>query len=167
MNAPIIARSGPNVKILLIFTAREAIPLHKGLKRMDIHYIPVTSDILDEAETRRLIDAQLNKAGWEADTKNLRYSKGVRPVRGATSLSQSGPRNTWTCVPKAQQPYQIPHNWRWVRLGGITDIIGGGIPSKKEKTYHDNGDIPWISPADLSGYADIYIAHGAKSITRL
>ena len=70
-------------------------------------------------------------------------------------------------VPEAEQPYKIPHNWRWVRLGGITDIVGGGTPSTKEKAYYDNGDIPWISPADLSGYADIYIAHGAKSITRL
>ena len=40
------------------------------------------SDKLPEAETRRLIDAQLNKAGWEADTENLRYSRGVRPVKG-------------------------------------------------------------------------------------
>ena len=70
-------------------------------------------------------------------------------------------------VPEAEQPYKIPNNWRWVRLGGITDIIGGGTPSTKEKAYYDNGDIPWISPADLSGYAEIYIAHGAKSITRL
>ncbi len=35
-----------------------------------------------EAQTRCLIDEQLKKAGWEADTKNLRYSKGVRPVKG-------------------------------------------------------------------------------------
>lgn len=35
-----------------------------------------------EAQTRSLIDEQLQKAGWEADTKNLRYSKGTRPVKG-------------------------------------------------------------------------------------
>ena len=35
-----------------------------------------------EAQTRCLIDEQLQKAGWEADTKNLRYSKGTRPVKG-------------------------------------------------------------------------------------
>ena len=35
-----------------------------------------------EAQTRCLIDEQLQKAGWEADTKNLRFSKGTRPVRG-------------------------------------------------------------------------------------
>lgn len=37
---------------------------------------------LDEAATRRLIDAQLIQAGWAADTVNLRYSKGTRPQKG-------------------------------------------------------------------------------------
>lgn len=37
---------------------------------------------LTEAETRRLIDAQLQAAGWEADTVNLRYSKNTRPQKG-------------------------------------------------------------------------------------
>ena len=35
-----------------------------------------------EAQTRCLIDEQLQKAGWEADTKNLRFSKGTRPIKG-------------------------------------------------------------------------------------
>ena len=34
-----------------------------------------------EAETRIIIDAQLRQAGWEADTENLRYSKGTRPKK--------------------------------------------------------------------------------------
>lgn len=37
---------------------------------------------LSEAETRYLIDEQLRKFGWEADTNNLRYSKGIRPQKG-------------------------------------------------------------------------------------
>ena len=37
---------------------------------------------LDEADTRRIIDAQLRQAGWDADTQTLRYSKGTRPQRG-------------------------------------------------------------------------------------
>lgn len=35
----------------------------------------------NEAQTRCLIDEQLRKAGWEADTTDLRYSKGTRPVK--------------------------------------------------------------------------------------
>lgn len=37
---------------------------------------------LSEKETRYLIDEQLRKVGWEADTLNLRYSKGTRPQKG-------------------------------------------------------------------------------------
>ncbi len=35
-----------------------------------------------EAETRLRIDQQLRDAGWEADTENLRYAKGIRPEPG-------------------------------------------------------------------------------------
>lgn len=35
-----------------------------------------------EAETRYIIDQQLRQVGWEADTENLRFSKGTRPVKG-------------------------------------------------------------------------------------
>ncbi len=35
-----------------------------------------------EAETRYMIDTQLRKVGWEADSENLRYAKGIRPQKG-------------------------------------------------------------------------------------
>lgn len=37
---------------------------------------------LDEAETRVLIDAQLRAAGWEVNSKTLRWSHGARPEKG-------------------------------------------------------------------------------------
>ena len=37
---------------------------------------------LSEAQTRELIDAQLCKVGWEANTEEIRYSKGTRPTKG-------------------------------------------------------------------------------------
>lgn len=37
---------------------------------------------LTEAQTREIIDEQLRKCGWEAETKELRYSKGTRPAKG-------------------------------------------------------------------------------------
>ena len=38
--------------------------------------------IKPEAETRLLIDEQLRQVGWEADTSNLRHSKGTHPEKG-------------------------------------------------------------------------------------
>lgn len=37
---------------------------------------------LSEAETRELIDHQLQLAGWQVDTQLLKYSNGVRPQKG-------------------------------------------------------------------------------------
>ncbi|PKK88469.1 MAG: type I restriction-modification system endonuclease [Candidatus Wallbacteria bacterium HGW-Wallbacteria-1] len=36
---------------------------------------------LSEWDTRKLIDSQLNEVGWEADTENLCFGKGVRPQK--------------------------------------------------------------------------------------
>lgn len=51
----------------------------------------------NEAQTRCLIDEQLRKAGWEADTTNLRYSKGTRPVKGRNIVISEWPTNSAFC----------------------------------------------------------------------
>ncbi len=43
---------------------------------------PMSFTAQDEAETRRLIDAQLRGAGWQADSAALRHALGARPVKG-------------------------------------------------------------------------------------
>lgn len=68
-------------------------------------------------------------------------------------------------VPAEEQAYEVPENWVWVRLGGVTQVIGGGTPSTSKKEYYDGGTISWLSPVDLSNYNDIYISHGNKMIT--
>jgi type I restriction enzyme R subunit len=55
-----------------------------GLKQEDqakqINHIEKSTFELSEDETRVLIDEQLIEAGWEADSENLTYFKGVRPL---------------------------------------------------------------------------------------
>lgn len=49
---------------------------------------------LDEADTRKLIDDQLQDAGWEADTKRLSYKAGVRPQKGKNIAIAEWPTKT-------------------------------------------------------------------------
>ena len=51
-------------------------------ERQDTSAQAIAKTKLTEAETRAIIDEQLRKVGWEADTENLRYAKGVRPQNG-------------------------------------------------------------------------------------
>lgn len=48
----------------------------------------------NEAQTRCLIDEQLRKSGWEADTMTLRYSRGTRPMKGRNLVISEWPTNS-------------------------------------------------------------------------
>lgn len=43
--------------------------------------------------------------------------------------------------------------------------MGGGTPKTNISDYWDGG-IPWLTPADLSGYTCMYISAGARTITK-
>ena len=53
-------------------------------------------------------------------------------------------------VPVDEQPYTIPCNWVWTRLGEVNEIITGNTPSKNENTFWENKDIFFVKPDDLS-----------------
>ena len=50
------------------------------------------------------------------------------------------------------------------RISDIGEVVGGGTPSTKNDEYW-NGNIPWISPKDLTGYNSVYISSGENFIT--
>ncbi|MBO7598220.1 MAG: restriction endonuclease subunit S [Bacteroidales bacterium] len=60
----------------------------------------------------------------------------------------------------------LPVGWKVEKLGEIGEIIGGGTPSTEKEEYW-NGEIPWLSPADLSDNTNIYVSKGNKNITQL
>ncbi len=49
---------------------------------------------LAEKEVRFFIDEQLRKSGWEADTNELRYSRGIRPVKGRNLVISEWPTDS-------------------------------------------------------------------------
>ena len=53
-------------------------------------------------------------------------------------------------VPVDEQPYTIPSNWVWTRLGEVNENITGNTPSKNENTFWENKDIFFVKPDDLS-----------------
>ncbi|MBB5171918.1 restriction endonuclease subunit S [Texcoconibacillus texcoconensis] len=70
-------------------------------------------------------------------------------------------------ISEEEQSFNIPENWVWTKMGALTQVVGGGTPKSKVKEYYENGSIPWLTPADLSGYQDIYIERGKRNITDL
>jgi type I restriction enzyme, S subunit len=64
-----------------------------------------------------------------------------------------------------EQPWPIPPHWRWSKMGDVAAIVGGGTPPTDRAEYF-GGDVPWITPADLSKYTDKTISRGTRNITQ-
>lgn len=47
-------------------------------------------------------------------------------------------------VPKEEQPYEVPENWVWVRLGSISDTISKGTTPKGGKAAYTNNGVKFL-----------------------
>lgn len=64
-----------------------------------------------------------------------------------------------------EKPFDIPESWEWVRLAEVGTIIGGGTPKTQILEYWD-GDIPWLTPADMK-FIGKYAMSGNRNISLL
>jgi type I restriction enzyme, R subunit len=71
--------------------AAEASPAAEQLQVLQFAQTAAEAISLDEADTRVLIDQQLRDSGWEADTKEMRWASGTRPVKGRNLASAEWP----------------------------------------------------------------------------
>ncbi|MDN4607351.1 restriction endonuclease subunit S [Sporosarcina highlanderae] len=62
--------------------------------------------------------------------------------------SQIGKRKKVKDITNNELRYELPHNWKWVRLGDVFNITSGGTPKRSEPSYYE-GDIPWIKTGEV------------------
>ena len=55
--------------------------------------------------------------------------------------------------------------WKECTIGELGQIIGGATPSTKDEENYLHGEIPWITPKDLSLMRGRYISRGERNIT--
>ena len=62
---------------------------------------------------------------------------------------------------------ETPEHWSEVPIGSFARIVGGGTPpSKDPANFAPPGlGIPWLTPADLSGYQRQTVERGARDLT--
>lgn len=62
-------------------------------------------------------------------------------------------------IPADDIPFEVPLNWKWLRLCGVGVLSGGMTPSKNRTDYW-GGNINWFSPKDIK--SDEIIESGLK-----
>lgn len=63
-----------------------------------------------------------------------------------------------------EKPFDIPENWKWVRIGNIGSWSAGSTPARNNPAYYKDGSIPWLKTGDLD---DNYISEVPEYITEL
>lgn len=58
----------------------------------------------------------------------------------------------------------LPPGWRRVRLGDVCEVVSGSTPKTGVAEYWD-GDIPWLTPDDLSRHRGKTVASGRRFLT--
>jgi len=69
-------------------------------------------------------------------------------------------------IQSKQDRKAIPEGWRMMKVSEFADVVGGGTPSTKQEEFW-NGDIPWLTPKDLSEHQGRQISRGERNISRL
>jgi hypothetical protein len=88
------------------------------------------------------------------------YAEKLRIVEDLAEMALALRPHTAPSPPNA--PWRIPPHWKWKKMADVATVIGGSTPATDHKEYF-GGDIPWITPADLSRYTNKTISRGARN----
>jgi type I restriction enzyme S subunit len=64
-----------------------------------------------------------------------------------------------------QSVSQLPPHWLMTTIGEVGIVTSGGTPSTRNQSFWE-GEISWITPADLSKYTKKFISHGSRNISQ-
>lgn len=59
----------------------------------------------------------------------------------------------------------VPEGWERKRIGDVADCVGGGTPSTAVSSYWEDGDVPWITPTDVTRNNHFFLLDCEKKIT--
>lgn len=61
---------------------------------------------------------------------------------------------------------KLPNGFKVFKLGEIADISGGSTPSRDKQEFWD-GDIPWLTPTDVTNHNRINLSQTKEKITKI
>ena len=63
--------------------------------------------------------------------------------------------------------WPLPEGWRWATVGEVAKVVGGGTPKASvEGNFAEPGSgVAWITPADLTGYDEVFIGSGRRDLS--
>jgi len=117
-----------------------------SLRRDDVYAIQM---ILPPLNEQKIITAKIEELFSEIDS-SIESFEFVKKRLDQYTYSLL----TWIFFGDFKKTFFQDSEWKQVKVGELFNIVGGGTPSTKNLKYW-NGEIPWITSADIHGIKDI------------
>ncbi len=95
--------------------------------------------ILQLAIQGKLVEQRLEEGTGEDLFRHIQAEKQALIKAGKIKKEKPLPEIT-----EDEIPFDIPENWKWLRIGEITEALAGATPSTSVIEYWNNGVIPWL-----------------------
>jgi type I restriction enzyme, S subunit len=100
--------------------------------------------ILDIAVRGRLVPQDPTDEPTTELLQRIAFERSRKPTDAGAR-----PRSELLLPAEDDAPFDLPIDWRWVRLGSIVDFSAGRTPSRNDTSFWNTGDYAWVSIADL------------------
>lgn len=107
-----------------------------------------------QAVLKSAFEGKLTEEWREANKDNLEpASELLQRIKEEKKKSAKGKYKELPTLDTTGLP-ELPEGWSWTRVGDVYNIVSGGTPSTHVNEYW-NGNIPWITSADIHDLKDI------------
>ena len=122
--------------------------------------------ILQQAVQGKLTERNPSDEPASELLKRIRTEKAKLVAEGKIKKEKPLP-----AITDEEKPFDIPDTWEWVRLDDLYSVGTGMTPLKGNRSFYENGTIPWITSSLTSNryidYAESYITEYALEETSL
>lgn len=144
-------------KIESIFSALDTIDTLQGQYQDNL--ATLKSKIIDAGIQGKLTEQLPEDGNAEELYQQIQQEKLALEKAGKIKKSKPLPP-----ISDEEKPFDIPENWKWVRIGNIGSWSAGSTPARNNPAYYKDGSIPWLKTGDLD---DNYISEVPEYITEL
>ncbi len=111
----------------------------------------------------KLENGKLDHLKYAFEESSLPFRVDVLDWHRISREFQHNIEKNFTVIKKPDE--KTSNGWRYVKVADFAEVVGGGTPKTGVPEYW-GGDIPWITPKDLSDHNERFIARGERSITK-
>ena len=111
------------------------------------------------------VEGKLVQQDIQDEPASILYDKIIKEKENLINKGQIKKEKPLPPVTDDEIPYNIPENWKWVRLGEVCNLSIGKTPERKSPEYWKNGIYNWVSISDMINGG--FINHTKEKISQI